>query len=252
VGDREGMISSTSHNNRWKAMFKSRPTFFAEPHKYELGQEWYSKQLEYLASSLLIDDNSYPCIVDVCDINCDPILGYFPDSALISGSFLMSTVTANLTQDSVIHEFDDIDIYFKSKNDAVNFIKANGLIESNFDFESSETCVYGVHDGHKYNLIYGIEYENASDLISRFDIRACSIALDVNNKKLYYVRGSLQDATKKHIYFNPVPRSITVRRLIKYIAKGFSVEDSNQNLFFVELLKSHIYDPKLELITKKY
>ena len=101
----------------------------------------------------------------------------------------------------------------------------------------------------KINLIYGVHYTSAGYLISRFDIRACSMAIDPNQKQLYVVRGAVEDATMKRLNFNPIPRATTIKRFTKYIKRGFEA-DKYQNLFFVELLRSPIYSPELEILTK--
>jgi hypothetical protein len=99
--------------------------------------------------------------------------------------------------------------------------------------------------------IYGVEYDSPEHLITRFDIRACSMAIDPNTNMLYVVRGSIEDTTRKQLVFNPVPRGVSVRRFTKYIQKGFT-PDKHQNVFFVELLRSDIYSQELELMTKDY
>jgi hypothetical protein len=154
-------------------------------------------------------------------------------------------------------DYDDIDIYFKNKEDAQKFINMNQSLRdiksgniSGIDY-SNPMCIYTHTGKEKINLIYGVEYDKPGDLISRFDIRACSMAIDPNSDTLYVVKGAMEDATNRRIVFNPVPRGVTVRRLTKYIKKGFTI-DGHQSLFFAELVRSDIYSPELELMTKNY
>lgn len=211
------------------------------------GKELYEEQIGHLASAMLIDD--YDANVE---IQQSPIVALsafkFPKDALLSGSFVMHYVSNHVGH--IPHMFDDIDVYFKSKMDAQLFLNLNGG-SGGFSTFDNPMCAYGYIDGHKFNLIYGVEYTSPGHLISRFDIRACSMAIDPNTAILYVVKGSIEDSTQKRITFNPVPRGCTVRRLTKYIKKGFSIEQY-QSLFFVELLRSDIYSAELELMTKEY
>ena len=231
--------------------WKQEPKFYI-PLKTDVlktGEDLLKEQLYHLGSALLIDDYDPHVEVDTC-----PITGLsnfiFPKGALISGSFVMYHVAKLLCGSNL--EYDDIDIYFKSKADAEMFANTN-IKDSTFGgFQfSNPMCAYGHTGKEKINLIYGVEYDSPAHLISRFDIRACSMAIDPNSNTLYAVRGAARDATTKDIVFNPVPRGVTVRRLAKYFKKGFEIK-KHQSLFFVELVRSPIYSPELELMTKEY
>ena len=225
------------------------PKFFIQLHGATLksGKELYEYQINHLASAMLIDDYDAGVEIDSCQINA--ICAYtFPKDSLISGSFAMHHVSKNIGNSD--HKFDDIDIYFKDKTDAQTFLKLNGANGYGFDF-NNPMCAYGHIDGHKFNLIYGVEYTSPGHLISRFDIRACSMAIDPNSNMLYVVKGAIEDATQRKLTFNPVPRGCTVRRLVKYIQKGFTIEPY-QSLFFTELIGSTVYSAELELMTKEY
>lgn len=231
--------------------------FFQEPPKFfmalagknlKLGKDLYDYQIGHLANALLVDDYDANVTIESCNIQLKTAFK-FPHGALISGSFVMHHVAKQLC--GVEHRYDDIDIYFKTKADAELFLTLN-QIQSGwmFDFKNP-MCAYGQVGPNKINLIYGVEYDNPGNLISRFDIRACSMAIDPNSDTLYAVEGALEDATRKILTFNPVPRGVSVRRFTKYIQKGFT-PDKHQNVFFVELLRSDIYSQELELMTKDY
>lgn len=214
------------------------------------GESLYNYQIGHLASALIIDDYNPAVEVDVCDI-ISKTRFIFPKDALISGSFVMCHVAKNVGHVDI--QYDDIDVYLKSKADAEIFAQLNNLHGSSFNglHFDNPMCAYGHTGKEKINLIYGVEYNSPADLISRFDIRACSMAIDPNDQKLYVVQGAIEDATRKQITFNPVPRGVSVRRLIKYLHKGFDIE-KHQNVFFVELVRSHLYSQELELMTKEY
>lgn len=231
--------------------WKQEPKFFI-PHNNHLiktGEDLYKEQISHLASALLVDDYNPHVEVDSCQIT--GISNFtFPKDALISGSFIMHYVAKLLCSSDL--QYDDIDIYFKCKADAEAFAKTNinNSTFGGFNF-NNPMCAYGHTGKDKINLIYGVEYDSPAHLISRFDIRACSMAIDPNNNTLHVVRGSVKDATTKDIVFNPVPRGVTVRRLTKYLKKGFEIK-KYQSLFFAELIRSPIYSPELELMTKEY
>ncbi len=212
------------------------------------GKELYDAQISHLGSAMLVDD--YDANVEVLTTKLNAISAFnFPKDSLISGSFVMHHVSKQIG--NVSHQFDDIDVYFKNKADAQQFLNLNGGNGASFSDFSNPMCSYGYLGGDKFNLIYGVEYNSPAHLISRFDIRACSMAMDMNSMELHVVKGAIEDATQMKVTFNPVPRGVTVRRLAKYLKKGFSIEQ-HQSVFFVELLRSDIYSAELELMTKEY
>lgn len=229
-------------------MFGQNPTFFLplQTATLKTGKDLFDEQIGHLGSALLVDDYNANVIVDTCTLNGSTKFK-FPQGALLSGSYVMSIVGRNIGGTKV--EYDDCDIYFKTKDDAKKFVTDNQM--HGVHVGDNVMCAYGYHEGQKFNLIYGVEYDSPEHLITRFDIRACSMAIDPNTNTLYVVRGSIEDTTRKQLVFNPVPRGCSLRRYAKYITKGFHA-DSHQNLFFVELLKTDIYKPELELLTKEY
>jgi hypothetical protein len=229
--------------------WQAPPIFFMQLHGGTLkkGKDLFDYQVSHLANALIIDDYDAKIEIDTCSISAATPFK-FPENALISGSFVMHHVSQHIGH--IHHAFDDIDVYFKNKDDAIVFLMLNGVHPGTFNFDSP-MCAYGYIEGNKMNLIYGVEYDDPGHLISRFDIRACSMAIDPNTMTLYVVKGAIEDATQKNITFNPVPRGVSVRRLTKYIKKGFSI-DGHQSVYFVELCRSDIYSQELELMTKEY
>jgi hypothetical protein len=230
--------------------WKAPPIFFMPLHGASLkkGKDLFDYQISHLANALIVDDYDAKVDIDTCLVNAaTPFV--FPKDALISGSFVMHHVAKHIGHIDLM--FDDIDIYFKNKDDAKEFLTLNGVHPTHFSGFDGPMCSYGYMEGHKMNLIYGVEYDNPAHLIERFDIRACSMAIDPNTMTLYTVKGAIEDATQKNITFNPVPRGVSVRRLTKYIKKGFSI-DGYQSVYFVELCRSDIYSQELELMTKEY
>lgn len=213
----------------------------------KVDQELYDEQANHLASAILIQDYDPAVQVDEYFIDFQNKLKWPNKGEFISGSFVSRAVTESAYA-HVQFDAEDVDIYFHTKEDALEFITLNSMIGFNME---SPICGYGSHEEIKYNLIWGIEYKNAKHLISRFDIRACAMAICPTDKLLFVVRGAMDDCNNKKIVFNPVPRGVSVRRLIKYVEKGFQI-DPYQRLFFAELVRSDLYSTELELITANY
>lgn len=229
-------------------VFDKTPTFFLplQTSTLKTGKELFDEQISHLGSALLVDDYDANVTIDTCQLTSRSRFK-FPQGALLSGSYVMHVVANSIGH--VEWKYDDCDIYFKTKEDAKQFVTDNAM--HGIHITDSPVCAYGYHEGMKFNLIYGVEYTSIANLIGRFDIRACSMAIDPNTMELHVVRGAVEDATRKQLVFNSVPRGCSMRRYAKYITKGFHA-DSHQNLFFVELLKTEIYKPELELLTKEY
>lgn len=211
------------------------------------GEELYKSSLDKLSSYLLIKD-SFPSIeIEKQDAYFDLSgINWINRDEVIAGSFMSSAVRKTHMNDNEV-KYEDIDIYFKCRDHAIEFCKVNNLYLG-WIHDPHVMCVSIPTQTEKLNLIWGVEFDNINNLISRFDIRACAIAYDPNQQKLYTVNGANADIFNKDIVFNPVPRAVTIRRLVKYIEKGFRI-DKWQRLFFAELLRSDIYSAHLEEIT---
>lgn len=239
----------------WTFLFQSvKAPHIVEYYVAKDEEAMYKEQTSALASALLVGDVAPPMDIDTYPLNATYNLK-FPQGALICGSFATRIVSDVVSSTLAPLIVDDIDIYFKSRSDAEDFIKLNdGLLNIDVEgFKTNNMCVYGLFSPgkEKINLIYGVEYTDVHDLLSRFDIRACSCALDPNKNTIHTVRGAVRDIRRREMVFNPVPRAVSLRRYSKYVAKGFTASPY-QNLFFAELLRSPIYSQELELLTKSY
>lgn len=235
--------------NLFTKTFKTEFLILSTPHNIQHtfdfdSEKFYKIQTDHLANAILIDDYNPNVITETFNISFATKLMWINKGEVLSGSYIANAVAAMICGRTVF-EADDIDIYFKSKEDAQEFVKLNNM--GHFEF-ISDICAYGAHENMKFNLIYGVPYSDTYSLISRFDIRACAMAIDPTKHELKVVQGAVADAIKKRIVFNPVPRGTSIHRLIKYINKGFEI-DKHQRLFFAELIRSNIYSAELELTT---
>ena len=206
----------------------------------------YKEQFAALTSALLLNDFNCPMPTLIATATM-AYKTFYPKGSLVSGSFIANEIGTQLGRPLPVK---DVDIYFKSKEDAQFFLETNKVFYQKNTFKS-DMCAYIQRSGAVYNLIYGVQYETPADLISGFDIRACSVALDPNNSELHFVKGAVSDILGRHIVWNYVPKKMSVSRLVKYVEKGFKI-DSYQRLFFIELLRSNIHDSSFELATGAY
>jgi len=204
----------------------------------------YRWQMDVRSHYLLLKDKNIPLKIDISKLTPEMLvtqLTWLNSGELIAGSFAGGVVLDADLKPA------DIDIYFKSLGDATQFREINFRLLPIFSMELG-VCSVVVCYGQKFNLIHGVQYDSPEDLISHFDIRACSIAIDPNAQKIYSVKGAIHDCFFKRIVFNPIPHNTTVARLVKYTQKGFDI-DAHQRLFFAELIKSDMYNPEIELST---
>lgn len=158
--------------------------------------------------------------------------------AVVAGSSLMHLINPAVSSN-------DVDIYVKSKEDARLILAMNGMKAFPYD---SEFCTIGAWHNIKINIIWGIKFETAKDLISGFDMRCCAMAVDIDSGNFYSVDGAVEDAINRRIVFQTNPRLVSVHRLLKYLGKSFTI-DKYQRTVFAELIKSGKHDNKLELLT---
>jgi hypothetical protein len=202
----------------------------------------YEWQMAIRANYLLLGDRNHKLTVDWAVAPRQIIatnLTWINRGELIAGSFMCAVTGASVPAT-------DVDIYFKCKQDAIDFCKVNPHLAANTSL--SDIAINVVDGSTALNLIYGVHYDSPEDLISGFDIRAASIALDPNTNKVYAVRGSFGDCHGSRIIYNPIPHNTTIARLVKYVQKGFGI-DPYQRLFLSEFLKSDQYNTELELTT---
>jgi hypothetical protein len=216
------------------------------PDQFSSDKERYEWQVEARANYILIEDDTpvvatdkYELVKDIIDSN----LVWLDKGELIAGSFL-----CNIVEHASPIQVSDVDIYFKCKDDAKLFLNKNTFLFTLDNFSKATVSVTAELGDIKLNLIFGINFDSPEDLITRFDIRACSIAYDPSKKTIYWVRGALSDCDKRRIIYNPIPHNTTISRLVKYIEKGFHI-DPYQRLFLAELISSDMYNSDLEIST---
>jgi hypothetical protein len=210
--------------------------------EFKSDEDRYNWQMDWRANNLLIGDTDAVLTIRI-NGHSKPVLEsdftWINRGELIAGSFMSRLIVCQEIP------YGDVDIYFKSKDDADKFRWANPKLRLT---HQGEVTTQLMDDKIVINLVHGVNYSSPEDLISRFDIRACSIALDPNTNITYSVKGAAGDCSMKRIVFNPNPHNTTIARLVKYVERGFSI-DPYQRLFFAELIRSDLFNPKLEIST---
>lgn len=216
---------------------------------FESDEKRYEWQMDIRANYLLVGDVNANITVDVQANKEQAVVStihWLGRGEIIAGSFLCNLPAIAPYADPI--DFNDVDIYFKSKKDVLAFMDRNkDMYMSDYNTDSN-IAWKTIKDGTHFNLIFGIAYKDPADLISRFDIRACSIAYDPATNEIYSVRGSLADCVMRRLIYNPIPHNTTIARLLKYTKKGFDI-DPYQRIFLSELIKSKSYDPEIEIST---
>jgi hypothetical protein len=197
----------------------------------------YDYQLNEIQDMILLDQVQQPNFVEYPEfklqLNAISRLRWLTSGlSPMSGEVVAGSAISYMFNGEI--KFNDIDIYFHSIEHANLWCKINNIRipEYQFGLCGSVWCPQNIH----YNLIVGVPFNNIKDLIAGFDIRACAIGWDPIENKILAVEGAVEDCKSKRIVFQTGARCLTVRRLVKYLEKGFSI-DHNQKAIFVELIK---------------
>jgi hypothetical protein len=205
------------------------------------GEYLYKKQMEDIEDLALLGYCGKPS-VNSCAINPKPAFTFLGRGEVVAGSSV-----SHLLNKEII--YNDFDIYFHHEDDAKDFMKLNKLKNAQlYGQQNNLVCISSVCP-QTINLIWHIPYSSPADLISEFDIRACAVAIDPYNDMFYAVDGALNDCFNKAIIWQPSCRSATVKRLQKYLGKGF-IQDKYQRNIFAELIKAGKHDTNLELFER--
>lgn len=158
--------------------------------------------------------------------------------AVVAGSSIMNIINSGIPAN-------DVDIYVKTKEDAKRLLLLNQM--KTFPYES-EFCTVGAWQNIQINIIWGIKFDTARDLIAGFDMRCCAVAIDAISGEFFHVDGAIEDCQNKRVIFQTNPRTVSLYRLLKYVGKNFTV-DKYQRTVLAELIKSGKHDNNLELTT---
>lgn len=203
-------------------------------------KELYSSQVDDLQDRLLLGGSK------TADCYTIHVGGNLPFNWINKGEFIAGSYIMHHLNTKIVAS--DIDIFFHSKDDALAFSNANPTLKLTKDLKIS---YYGYTNNRVINLIYGIPYNDGYDLLSSFDIRACAMGYDPITKDFIAVKGSIVDTKCRYIVWQMGCRAATIRRLVKYMGKGFTMPKYQQAIL-AELIKANIHSSELELIEGAY
>jgi len=117
----------------------------------------------------------------------------------------------------------DVDIY------GYNLEEKNGLvmISKVGKYYNAENKIHIIYNGTRFDFIK-IPFKNMEDCIEQFDFTVCCCA--VNQDYIVYHENFFVDLVGKNLVINQLPDAFgTLKRLRKYIKRGYSID--NQNMF---------------------
>jgi hypothetical protein len=140
-------------------------------------------------------------------------------------------------------DISDIDVYFRTKEDALNFIiEVSVLSTSIFISEKSYTSYHAGDKNLCIQSIYFDYFDSPKEIFDSFDFTCCMGAYDTKDGEFYFNDRFLADNCKKEIHINSGTKFpiISLSRIIKYQKKGYKVQPS-------EVIKLGVACTKLDI-----
>jgi hypothetical protein len=135
----------------------------------------------------------------------------------------------------------DVDIYFKNLDQyKESSIKLERYFHRLYKTEFSDTfLVYALVNNRskeiKIQLVYYNPKPTATEIISEFDLDVCQIAFDGSRVVTSTTFVESVNNMKMNINIDKISKPIfTLKRLMKYSRRGFSIDDDNLNRFLSE------------------
>jgi hypothetical protein len=141
----------------------------------------------------------------------------------------------------------DYDIFFRNEND---YKKCYELLCNDSEYENIFNGLNGNKFEHKnktytFDLVFSLYFDNKTNLTNHFDFTICQIAVDKYG--IEYSNNFEDDFKNKKLQLNniPVPGS-TLKRLAKYIKKGYTIHNDELEKLYVAIQNTTLQFPKLE------
>ena len=118
----------------------------------------------------------------------------------------------------------DIDVFFQNEDD---FKKASLYLNkiTGSDFSNGDVTNFTINQ-RKIQLIGLHNFKNPKETIDSFDFTICCAAVD--KQTVYFSEKFLDDIKKKELIIQKLPYPIgTLKRLQRYVKKGFTMSESN-------------------------
>ena len=162
-----------------------------------------------------------------------PVLKYLNENIYLAGGSLRTILKCSGEQVS------DFDFFFKKFDEVLPLrtrLEVDGWETS---YECPEGKLYSYKKGrHKIQLICELEYDTAFTLLRTFDVSPCLFAYQMG--VLYFSREAVRSVFQKKIRVNNVSFPVsTLKRIVKYINKGYSLSSGGED--FCRLVSGQIF-----------
>ena len=142
-------------------------------------------------------------------------------------------------------EINDIDVYFKSKDDLFDFLTTE--LESEYIiYVTKKAITYKLTNSETVQFVFMNYYENAKEIFDDFDFTINMGAFDIQKDKFILHKDFLKDNVNRKLVFNsntafPLVSGTRVR---KYIMKGYEIDslELTKILLTINNLKIKNYD----------
>ena len=187
-------------------------------------------------------DYYYKALEKQCPIEFFELLK--KNNCYLAGGAILSIVTKK--------EINDLDIYFKTKKDAINFYYDCVDINYHCINETSRSLILVNKNNNKLNInmIIFDWFDAPEDIFNLFDFTICQSAFD--GKNFYFSKDYFKDVMSRSLFYNKNTRYpvSSLLRLKKYFKKGYKISRnqflkmclnvSNRNIETYEQLESEI------------
>lgn len=184
----------------------------------QIGEDFWSMELPSVWKEIL--QERFPILMDLLENS----------PTYLAGGLLRTLVS----QESLDPEKTDIDLFFRDGQTYLNvksWFDSSPLFEKIFQCPEDKLTTYkDVETGWKYQCIAVDFYQTLYDVVSSFDFT--TICFGTNGEHLVMHKSAIDDTLEKNLRWNKItyPAS-SLRRLMKYARKGFTMSESEYQFF---------------------
>lgn len=141
---------------------------------------------------------------------------FFPKGAFIAGGALTSAFT-NMP-------INDVDIYFKTKEDFINAV-GSAYEECLWCVAASDRAVTFVHQENVIQLMHFDFFNSAEDIFDAFDFTVAMAAYDIDKEEFVFQEDFFKHASQRFLRFHSGTRYPygSLLRVLKYQQRGYTI-----------------------------
>lgn len=147
-----------------------------------------------------------------------------------------------------IEDDTDIDIFFPSIDE---YNKVFNILHNDLNIETLHGCIIKVN-GKKLHLIKNFFFNSPEEIIDNFDFTVCSVVIDKENIYKYCDFDS-DNLNRKLVIKSYIKPLNTLKRVLKYIRKGYFISDEELILLLNQIQKLDLtkYEDEINYYTIK-